>query len=215
VPQLIENYRLQSADGVSLLFLFVWLFGDVTNFIGAAWAGLVPTVIALAVYFCFADFVLISQCLYYNVLNARRDARSEARREAATETDALLVRRSSTLSAGSGIGLPGSHRRRRSSAASSQRRAQGAASYVMDQITEEGDGAKGWLRNLLSVLFVCVAGTAGWALAWKGGAWAPAPSDGQQDAANLELGPQILGYTSAICYLGLVMRLRARLQSDH
>jgi solute carrier family 66 (lysosomal lysine-arginine transporter), member 1 len=180
----------------------VWFLGDVTNFIGAAWAGLVPTVIALAVYFCFADFVLISQCIYYNVLNARRDARA-ASRHGATEADPLLVRRSSTLSAASDIGLPGSHRRRRSSAASSHRRAQGAASYVMDQIAEEDDGAKGWLRNLLSVLFVCLAGAAGWLLAWKGGAWAPAPSgDGQHEAANLKLGPQILGYTSAIAYLG-------------
>ena len=206
MPQLIENYRLQSADGISLLFLLVWFLGDITNFIGAAWAGLVPTVIALAVYFCFADFVLISQCIYYNVLNTRRDARAASRHETATEADPLLVRRSSTLSAGSDIGLPGSHRRRRSSAASSQRRAQGAASYLMDQIAEEDDGPKGWQRNLLSLLFVCLAGAAGWALAWKGGAWAPAPSgDGQQEAANLELGPQILGYTSAIAYLGYLI----------
>lgn len=162
-----------------------------------------PTVIALAVYFCIADFVLISQCLYYNVLNARRDARVEARRDTATERDPLLLRRSSTLSAGGDIGLPGSHRRRRSSTASSQRRAQDAASqYVMNQIAEEDGSAKGWMRNLLSLLFVCFAGTAGWALAWKGGAWAPIPPGDGQDTASLELGPQILGYTSAVAYLG-------------
>ncbi|KAH0255756.1 hypothetical protein KCU91_g17321, partial [Aureobasidium melanogenum] len=73
VPQLIENYRQSSADGISITFLLVWMAGDITNLAGALWADLVPTVIALAIYFCFADAVLLSQCFYYNTLNARRE----------------------------------------------------------------------------------------------------------------------------------------------
>ena len=57
VPQLIENYKSGSADGISLIFLVIWFVGDVTNLAGAIWAGLVPTVIALAMYFCVADMV--------------------------------------------------------------------------------------------------------------------------------------------------------------
>ena len=57
VPQLIENYKSGSADGISLVFLAIWFIGDVTNLFGALWAGLVPTVIALAMYFCVADLV--------------------------------------------------------------------------------------------------------------------------------------------------------------
>jgi hypothetical protein len=54
---LIENYKSGSADGISLVFLAIWFIGDVTNLFGALWAGLVPTVIALAMYFCVADLV--------------------------------------------------------------------------------------------------------------------------------------------------------------
>ena len=73
MPQLVENYKQGSAEGISLAFLVVWFMGDITNLAGAIWAGLVPTVIALAIYFCFADLILISQCLYYNILNARKE----------------------------------------------------------------------------------------------------------------------------------------------
>lgn len=54
---MIENYKSGSADGISLTFLAIWFIGDVTNLAGALWAGLVPTVIALAMYFCVADLV--------------------------------------------------------------------------------------------------------------------------------------------------------------
>ena len=54
---MIENYKSGSADGISLVFLAIWFIGDITNLAGALWAGLVPTVIALAMYFCVADLV--------------------------------------------------------------------------------------------------------------------------------------------------------------
>lgn len=73
VPQVIENYRNQSAEAISLAFVIVWFLGDVANLLGAAWAGLVPTVIAIAVYFCFSDGVLIGQVLYYGIRNKRRE----------------------------------------------------------------------------------------------------------------------------------------------
>ncbi len=149
-------------------FLFIWLFGDITNLSGmllhlssfanfrdvsassfqrahpptclslkhsadenatlpgALWANLAPTAIALAFYFCIADFVLIAQCLYYNTVNARRRARAQnrhRRRHTSTESqrtedseatavsgateDEPLLQRSRSGSAG----LPGSHRR--------------------------------------------------------------------------------------------------------
>ncbi len=40
VPQLIENYKSGSADGISLAFLTVWFIGDLANFFGAVWARL-------------------------------------------------------------------------------------------------------------------------------------------------------------------------------
>jgi len=202
VPQLIENYKQGSAEGISLLFLTVWFVGDITNLAGAAWADLVPTVIALAVYFCFADFVLISQCLYYNIINARRRRKFS---QLSTLTDdsveqPLLSRNNSN--GRRSIGLPGSHRRQSSSAsrrhrASFHRRESGLASIV-----EEDSGTRAWLKNTMSILAVCASGIAGWAVAYKTGVWSPAIPEDEDGSTNMALGAQILGYFSAVCYLG-------------
>ncbi|KAH6718361.1 PQ loop repeat-domain-containing protein, partial [Leptodontidium sp. MPI-SDFR-AT-0119] len=181
-----------SAEGISLAFLGVWLIGDITNLSGALWADLVPTVIALAIYFCIADVVLITQCLYYNHVNAKT-ARQQSVASAATEEEPLLTRRRSSDT----IGLPGSHRRRSS--------AMSASRNSLTKILEEDDSAdsKPWLRNTLSILGVVVVGTAGWAIAWQSGVWVPQPEDsdvvGPQATA---VGAKILGYISAVCYLG-------------
>lgn len=34
IPQLFANFKAQSADGLSMAFLIVWLLGDVTNLLG-------------------------------------------------------------------------------------------------------------------------------------------------------------------------------------
>lgn len=152
-----------------------------------------PTVIALAIYFCIADFVLISQCLYYNHINSRPapPARTDS---TVTEDEPLLTRRRSSDT----IGLPGSHRRR-SSARSGTRDS-------LTKIIEEGDDeGNAWLRNTLSILGVIVVGTAGWAIAWQSGVWIPTPEDaGATDPTVMQtaLGAKVLGYVSAICYLG-------------
>jgi solute carrier family 66 (lysosomal lysine-arginine transporter), member 1 len=193
VPQLVENYKQGSAEGISLAFLIVWFIGDITNLAGAVWAGLVPTVIALAVYFCFADLILISQCVYYNVINARK-ARRKSARSTNTQDSAeqpLLGRRDS-----SNLGLPGSHRRK-SSAASRRRRASSLPS-----IGEDAEASSGWTKNTISIIGVCVVGAAGWAIAWSTGVWVPTPTEDDSTGSEIALGAQVLGYASALCYLG-------------
>ena len=64
-PQILENFRRRSADGLSLLFIIVWLLGDVFNILGAVLQGVLPTMIILAVYYTLADLVLLGQCLWY------------------------------------------------------------------------------------------------------------------------------------------------------
>jgi PQ loop repeat len=49
-PQILENYQLQSGEGLSVLFVLIWLAGDICNLLGAGIAGLIPTVIILAIY---------------------------------------------------------------------------------------------------------------------------------------------------------------------
>ncbi|KAL2269627.1 hypothetical protein VTJ83DRAFT_1811 [Remersonia thermophila] len=77
LPQLITNYKTKSADALSMKFLFIWLAGDIANLSGALFTSLAPSTIALACYFCVADLILITQCTYYNTINARRRARHD------------------------------------------------------------------------------------------------------------------------------------------
>lgn len=64
-PQIYENYSLQSGEGLSVLFVVIWLIGDLTNLFGALMAGLLPTIIILAVYYTLCDIILFYQIFYY------------------------------------------------------------------------------------------------------------------------------------------------------
>lgn len=180
----------------------MWLIGDVANLCGAVWAGLVPVIIAIAVYFCIADGVLIAQCLYYNILNARRAKRQRSSLQAQADlndTSRPLLDRGSS----DNLGLPGS--RRRSSTASLRRRSSHRSNPpgdTLSKILEEGDTGRKWVKNTISVLAICVIGFAGWTIAWQSGVWSPTPIRDDGDSTNMAVGAQILGYLSAVCYLG-------------
>lgn len=205
VPQLIENYRNGSAEAISLAFIFVWFIGDICNLAGALWAGLVPVVVAIGVYFCIADGVLIAQCLYYGIKNKRREARAllAARQSSAGEPseDEPLLRRERTNS----LTIPGSRERRRRSSASLRRRPSSSAQDDhLAKILEESDdsGTRLWFKNVMSVLAIVVVGAAGWALAYESGAWKPSPTSADTETQKMAAGAQILGYASAVAYLG-------------
>jgi len=106
----------------------------------------------------------------------------------------------------SSIGLPGSQRRR-SSAVSAGSRNEALLSQILEDKEEEG--ARAWKKNALSVFLVCVAGAAGWAIAWQSGVWTPTPEESQipdvGSARESAVGAQVLGYFSAVCYLGYVL----------
>jgi solute carrier family 66 (lysosomal lysine-arginine transporter), member 1 len=207
-----------------MAFLFVWLLGDVANLSGALVTNLAPTAIALAFYFCFADLVLISQCLYYNTLNARRRARahrprrhrrtsSNAIAEDGNEADAdaddededpeeeqpLLSRRRS-----SSIGLPGSHRRHTTHIRRSESSNMDALTRIITGEDDTPDRSP-WLHNALSLLAVWVVGGAGWFVSYRMGAWdASAPDVGGDEPETMAVETIIglaLGYFSAVCYL--------------
>lgn len=206
VPQLIENYRNGSAEAISLAFIFVWFIGDICNLAGALWAGLVPVVVAIGVYFCIADGVLIGQCLYYGIRNKRREGRAllEARASlsaAEPREDEPLLRRERTNS----LTIPGSAERRRRSSASMRRRASSVAQNDhLAKILEESDesGTRLWFKNVMSVLAIMVVGAAGWALAYESGAWRPSDTSRDTEEEKMAAGAQILGYASAVAYLG-------------
>jgi len=64
-PQVIENARRQSVEGLALPFLANWLLGDLTNLIGCILTHQLPFQTLLASYFCAVDFALLSQYFYY------------------------------------------------------------------------------------------------------------------------------------------------------
>jgi uncharacterized protein with PQ loop repeat len=199
VPQLIENYRNGNAEAISLLFIFVWFIGDIANLAGGLMADLVPVILAIAVYFCIADGVLIGQCLYYKAFNAR--AEIQRRRRSSTETldptTPLLGRRFSDA-------VPPQRRRRSSGSQRGYQAAGRRDSQPEDslaKIVEESEyGRKAWIKNFISVLGIFVIGMAGWTMAWQTGMWAPAPET--HNDGGVATGGQVLGYFSAVCYLG-------------
>ncbi|KAB5528884.1 PQ loop repeat-domain-containing protein [Coniochaeta sp. 2T2.1] len=230
LPQLIANYKAKSADGLSMSFLFIWLLGDVANLLGGLLSSIAPTAIFLAVYFCFADLVLIAQCTYYNTLNARRRAahpHSHHHRHVRTSStgSSTLVpsndpppsEESPLLSSNShhnrrrssSLGLPGSHRRH-----STNTRLEASEISLSRIITGEDDrpDSHPWLNNALSLAAVWVVGAAGWFVSYKMGAWdvdAGLPGGSGEDGGEGGEGGQdagskvglALGYLSAVAYL--------------
>jgi solute carrier family 66 (lysosomal lysine-arginine transporter), member 1 len=162
--------------------------------------GLAPTATVLAAYFCFSDFVLIVQCLYYNTINARRARREQA---AALNSDAVaptedepLLRRRRTSSAG----LPGSQRRHETHEDS-------GLEPIRRIVTGEDDtpDRSPWLHNSLSLLAVWLVGAAGWLISYQSGVWdGPAAPEAPATDSPLAIGGMVLGYLSAVCYLWYV-----------
>jgi hypothetical protein len=117
---------------------------------------------------------------------------------AVSEDEPLLARQRSADT----IGLPGSHRRRSSARSASHNSELRRDS--LSKILEEADEStgKGWLYNSLSVLFVIIVGSGGWAIAWKSGVWTPTPEDVVTPDKEVAFGAEVLGYLSAVAYLG-------------
>ncbi|OTA81424.1 hypothetical protein M434DRAFT_401374 [Hypoxylon sp. CO27-5] len=194
LPQLITNYRAKSAEGLSMAFLAVWLFGDIANLSGALVTGLAPTATALAGYFCISDIILITQSVYYNALNARRTRqRTRSTESEASEDEPLLQPRRRSSS-----GLPGSHRRH------SFHRSESTLDPIKRIVTGEDDtpDSNPWLHNTLSVAAIYIVGAAGWFVSYKVGAWdkPDLPDEPTADEPVAILG-LALGYASALCYL--------------
>ncbi|CAI7631727.1 unnamed protein product [Penicillium pancosmium] len=201
VPQLIENYRNGNAEAISFLFILVWFVGDIANLFGGLLAGLVPVIIAIAVYFCIADGVLIAQCLYYKARSSRPESHHRRRSSVETPdpTTPLLGRRFSDT-------IPPTQRRRSSGSLRGYQAAAGRRESQTEdplaKIVEENEyGRKAWVKNLVGVLGIFVVGMAGWTMAWQTGMWTPAPLESHNDNGEAA-GGQVLGYFSAICYLG-------------
>lgn len=147
---------------------------------GAILTHLAPTAIALAVYFCFADLALISQCLYYNAINARKEAQ-RAQEAGPSEDSPLLARRRSEAS---------SHA--------------GSDAHHKTADDEINPSSKPWVSNTLALLAVHIIGFAGWWVSYKAGAFKAPGADAHsatESRTTAELIGLGLGYISAVFYL--------------
>lgn len=224
-PQIIENFRRSSADGVSIVFIIIWLAGDVFNILGAVLQGVLPTMIILAVYYTLADIVLLLQCFYYRGFTLSDDARKPQSSEeaSASETSALLENGDATVANGNSVAQ---REVRRHSNHSASRLAEGVTQVdgthlspvtpIHDStqhisLSEEGleapkSTSRAILLNLFAIVLVCAAGAFGW---WIGSFYRshrhqdhhPEP-EAPYDVIRFDLWGQIFGYFCAILYLG-------------
>lgn len=150
--------------------------------------------IALAIYFVIADAVLITQCLYYNYVNSPGKCSEDLAQDQSDNPSQPLVGQRP-----SDIGLPGSRRR---SSVSQKRRNSILTPLIQPAIPKCGGKIPTSVRNALSVFAICAAGAAGWAIAWRAGLWKPTQEGEKSDFTNRNVGAEILGYVSALLYLG-------------
>ncbi|KAI8639794.1 PQ loop repeat-domain-containing protein [Parasitella parasitica] len=71
VPQMIENYKLKSADGLSLYLLYFWLAGDLGNMFSCVLNHQLPFQTYLSGYFVSTDLILL--CQYFCYSNNRNE----------------------------------------------------------------------------------------------------------------------------------------------
>lgn len=193
-PQIYENFKRKSLEGLSLTFIVLWLAGDVFNVLGAVLQGVLPTMIILAVYYTLADIVLLWQCLAYgdgknpdlihlspaNPLNEdvletamSNEERHNRRRNQGNTTEDL---ESSTTSIDSSIS--------KSSSSSSQ--------------------FQSFLINTLMVTLVIASGVIGWYISYIKESKHHSKHPGKHNPEELIFDPlaQIFGWLCAFFYLG-------------
>ncbi|ODV65408.1 hypothetical protein HYPBUDRAFT_113288 [Hyphopichia burtonii NRRL Y-1933] len=171
MPQLIEQWRLKSADGIAIGFISIWFLGDLFNLIGALWAGLLPEVIFLAVWFCIADALMIGSYTYYTFIYPKHHKKQHHHRhhhhnnnqDHNTEAQPLLERRRSSN-----------------------------LTYIGTDPEKNGI----FTRYILPILFVIGAGVLGYLLSGSKDSYDDKPD------SKIEVGPQFMGYCSALLYLG-------------
>lgn len=78
LPQIIKNYKLKSASGLSIYFLAEWLLGDLTNLLGALLTRQASWQVVVAAYYVSVDICLVTQFFWYSHYKPWREKRLSA-----------------------------------------------------------------------------------------------------------------------------------------
>lgn len=231
-PQIIENFRRSSAEGLSVEFIIIWLLGDIFNILGAVFQRVLATMLILAIYYTLADIVLLGQYFYYTGFRLRdpkppvKHARTEDGPAAATATE-----RSPLITNGHANGHSSPARAPPPNAADVETRARSSSAFrdrllsldyahsspavpIHDQPKNAPDAdamkpsqPRSLLQSVLfngtAILLVVLAGIAGYYLTPS----APEEkrghaADDQADSLEFSTLGQIFGYICAVLYLG-------------
>ncbi|KAK4622280.1 putative vacuolar amino acid transporter [Fulvia fulva] len=225
-PQIIENFRRSSAEGLSVEFIIIWLLGDIFNVLGAVLQGVLATMIILAIYYTAADIVLLGQFFYYTgfrLRDPRPDKKPDNENAAPSERSPLILNGHAN-----GNSEP---TRRPANAADVETRARSRSTFrerlasldpthfspavpihshpeeTTDSDTMKPHQPRSWVQAILfnstAIVLVVLAGVAGYYLS-------PAPpqehdksaASDQADSLHFSLWGQIFGYICAVLYLG-------------
>ncbi|KAK8050596.1 PQ-loop repeat-containing protein 2 [Apiospora phragmitis] len=177
-PQIAENFRRGSAEGLSLQFIIIWLVGDVFNILGAILQGVLPTMLILAIYYTIADMVLLDH-------SREGDRRAQRKDRSAGRTPEQQ-------------GATRQHPELAQLGASLTRRTHDTRSPVY--AAAPPTKMRTFFTHSTAILMVCVAGVAGWYLSrHASGEHASEPADG---GPQFNLWGQIFGWMCAVLYLG-------------
>ncbi|KAI0199574.1 PQ loop repeat-domain-containing protein [Astrocystis sublimbata] len=200
-PQIIENFRRSSADGLSLQFVIIWLLGDVFNILGAIAQGVLPTMLILAIYYTIADIVLLGQSFYYKGFTWKDTApstnlKSASNGHSTTTTTAVAAAPTERTS------LLADHFAERERRGSGWSHLSPAVPILPEQPAAPlptPTRLQSFLWNSVAVLMVCAAGILGWFLSRRYAGQQPTPVGG---VPELDLWGQIFGWLCAVLYLG-------------
>lgn len=201
-PQIVENFRRSSADGLSLVFLVTWLLGDVFNILGAVLQDVKPTMILLAVYYTVADIILLAQCFFYRgftLSDAPYKSASPMDDESAIEED--VSERSPLISHESHA--DNDSQRIMTSEAETPRHDKSNPTTISPQIPSHSSILGSVIYNASALIIVCLAGGVGWYLSIHHTHSHSHPSSATRTGPlHIDIWGQIFGYLCAVLYLG-------------
>ncbi|OTB06790.1 hypothetical protein M426DRAFT_9222 [Hypoxylon sp. CI-4A] len=193
-PQIIENFRRSSADGLSVPFIILWLLGDVFNILGSVLQGVLPTMLILAVYYTIADFVLLAQCFYYKGFTWKDDVPPPQSKPSRAPAVGEPTERTGLLNGHIEEG------ERRDSGWSHLSPAVPLVSEAPATPPPPPTRLQSIVWNSVAILMVCVAGVLGWILSRQYSTDQPnSPSD---VLPNFDVWGQVFGWFCALLYLG-------------
>lgn len=223
MPQLIEQWRLKSAEGIAIGFISIWFLGDLFNLIGAVWAGLLPEVIFLAIWFCIADALMISSYFYYTRIYRKKTSHhnhhhhhhhQQQYHDNSNSNESNSHENYHQHEQGRNhhhaLNEDGPGELERDFIESSEHtplvRKRSRRNSTLTDIAMEPQYHSVFVKYILPIIFVIGAGVVGFLMSGKEAIPDnpsppnPNPHDPPQDV--IAFGPQVMGYCSAFLYLG-------------